>query len=323
MAQANWATPSSVEKAEMANLQIQQASKRAKALDILGTWIGVVPFFIFIFVFLVLPSTNLFLGAFQDVQGNFTVANIIGLKDPAILKAYSVSLQVSVITSLIGCVFGFFVAYAITIGKAPKWMRNILMTFSGLAANFGGVPLAFAFIATIGRTGFITAILKTICFSDVAGIQACPFDIYKNGFTLYGILGLTLAYTYFEFPLMVLIITPALEGLKRDWREASDNLGASSWQYWRHVAFPILWPSILGAGLLLFGSAFGAYATAQALTGGSIYLVTILIGQQIRGDVLGNPNLGYALALGMVVIMSIAITGYTILQRRTARWLKS
>jgi len=307
----------------MENSQIQQASKKAKLLDLLGTWIGVVPFFIFIFVFLIMPSTNLFIGAFQDYEGNFTFENIIGLKDPAILKAYSVSLQVSIITSLVGCVFGFFVAYAITIGKAPKWMRNILMTFSGLAANFGGVPLAFAFIATIGRTGFITAILKNICFPNSAGVLTCPMDIYKNGFTLYGVLGLTLAYTYFEFPLMVLIITPALEGLKREWREASDNLGANSVQYWRHIAFPVLWPSILGAGLLLFGSAFGAYATAQALTGGSIYLVTILIGQQIRGDVLGNPNLGYALAFGMVVIMSITIAGYTILQRRTARWLKS
>lgn len=307
----------------MANLRTQQASKRAKFFDIIGTWIGVIPFFIFILVFLVLPSTNLFIGAFQDYQGNFTFENIIGLQDPAILKAYSISLQVSVITSLVGSIFGFFVAYAITIGKAPKWMRNVLMTFSGLAANFGGVPLAFAFIATIGRTGLLTALLKNICFPDASGALSCPLDIYKNGFTLYGVLGLTLAYTYFEFPLMVLIITPALEGLKRDWREASDNLGANSWQYWRYVAFPVLWPSILGAGLLLFGSAFGAYATAQALTGGSIYLVTILIGQQIRGDVLGNPNLGYALALGMVVIMSITITGYTILQRRTARWLKS
>jgi putative spermidine/putrescine transport system permease protein len=224
---------------------------------------------------------------------------------------------------VVGSVFGFFVAYAITLGGAPKWMRNVVMTFSGLAANFGGVPLAFAFIATIGRTGFITAILKNICFSRSSGVQVCPLNIYENGFTLYSVLGLTLAYIFFEFPLMVLIITPALEGLKRDWREASDNLGANSWQYWRYIAFPIIWPSFLGAGLLLFGSAFGAYATAQALTGGSIYLVTILIGQQIRGDVLGNPNLGYALALGMVVIMGITIAGYTILQRRTARWLKS
>ncbi len=122
---------------------------------------------------------------------------------------------------------------------------------------------------------------------------------------------------------MVLTITPALEGLRREWREASDNLGAGSGQYWWYVALPVLWPSVLGAMILLFASAFGAFATAQALTGGSIYLVTILIGQQIRGDVLNNPNEGYALALGMVVVMSVCILGYTLLQRRTARWLRS
>ncbi|MCE1251955.1 MAG: ABC transporter permease subunit [Anaerolineae bacterium] len=243
--------------------------------------------------------------------------------NPYVLKSYGISLQVSLITSLAGGIFGFFIAYAITIGKTPKWMRNILMTFSGLAANFGGVPLAFAFIATIGHTGFITAFLRNICYTSPAHQQYCPFDIYEAGFNLYSVLGLTLAYLYFQFPLMVLTITPALEGLKKEWREASDNLGATGWQYWWYVGLPVLWPSILGAMILLFSSAFGAFATAQALTGGSIYLVTILIGQQIRGDVLNNPNEGYALALGMVVIMSVCIVGYTILQRQTVKWLKS
>jgi putative spermidine/putrescine transport system permease protein len=121
---------------------------------------------------------------------------------------------------------------------------------------------------------------------------------------------------------MVLIMTPALEGLKREWREAADNLGASSAQYWRMVGLPILLPSILGSMILLFGNAFGAYATALALTGGRLNLVTILIGAQIRGDVLHDPNLGYALALGMVVIMALSIALYSWLQRRAERWLR-
>jgi putative spermidine/putrescine transport system permease protein len=288
-----------------------------------GNWIGVIPFFLFILVFVILPSTNLFIGAFQDAKGNFTLANVAVLTNPYVLKSFSISLQVSIITSLAGGIFGFFVAYAITVGKAPQWIRNILMTFSGLAANFGGVPLAFAFIATLGHTGFLTAMLKNICFPGAGGLQVCPFDIYETGFNLYSITGLTLTYIYFEFPLMVLTITPALEGLKREWREASENLGGNTFHYWYYIALPILLPSILGAMILLFASAFGAFATAQALTGGSIYLVTILIGQQIRGDVLNNPNEGYALALGMVAVMAVCIAGYSLLQRRTAKWLKS
>jgi putative spermidine/putrescine transport system permease protein len=299
-----------------------QITKR-QALRPYLNWLGMLPFFLFIFVFVILPSANLFIGAFQDAQGYFTLANVSVLLNPYVLKSFSVSLQVSVITSLAGGILGFMIAYAITIGKAPRWMRNILMTFSGLAANFGGVPLAFAFIATLGHTGFITGILKQVCLPAVGGAPICPFDIYENGFNLYSVTGLTLTYVYFQFPLMVLTITPALEGLRKEWREASENLGASTVQYWWHIALPVLWPSILGATILLFASAFGAFATAQALTGGSIALVSILIGQQIRGDVLNNPNEGYALALGMVVVMAICITGYSILQRRTVRWLKS
>jgi putative spermidine/putrescine transport system permease protein len=194
----------------------------------------------------------------------------------------------------------------------PRWVRDGLMTFSGVASNFAGVPLAFAFIATLGRLGMVTVLLK-----EVVGI-----DLYDGGFSLYSFWGLSLTYLYFQFPLMVLIITPALEGLRRDWREAAENLGATGWQYWRYVGLPILLPSLLGSMLLLFGNAFGAYATALALTGGLINLVTILIGAQIKGDVLHNVGLGNALALGMVVIMAISMIGYYALRRRSERWMR-
>ncbi|PWH12010.1 MAG: acriflavin resistance protein [Anaerolineae bacterium] len=286
-------------------------------------WLGLLPFFAFILLFLIVPSLNLFSGAFVNRSGALTLENMAVFRNPNVIKAYLTSLQVSFLTAVIGGLFGFFVAYAVTIGHAPRWMRNVIMTFSGLAANFGGVPLAFAFIATLGRTGFITALLKSICLPGADGAQVCPFNPYDYGFSLYSLSGLVLAYTYFQFPLMVLTITPALEGLRKEWREASANLGASNWQYWRDVALPVLMPSLLGAALLLFGNAFGAYATAQALTGGSIPLVTIFIGQQIRGDVLGNPHEGYALALGMVVIMALTIIAYSALQRYSSRWMKS
>jgi putative spermidine/putrescine transport system permease protein len=147
-------------------------------------------------------------------------------------------------------------------------------------------------------------------------------DLYDSGFSLYSFTGLTLVYLYFQIPLMVLVIMPAIDGLKREWREAAENLGASPSQYWLHVALPVLMPSILGTMILLFGNAFGAHATAYALTGGLFNLATLLIGQQISGDVLHNPGLGYAVAMGMVIIMALSILIYSILQRRSERWLR-
>lgn len=276
------------------------------------TWLGVAPFFLFAVAFIFLPSLNLFLGAFRTPQGQFTLEHLLALRQPFILEAYWLSVRISLVTAVGGGFFGFLLAYAAIRGGLPRSVRSALSTFSGVASNFAGVPLAFAFVATLGRVGMLTVFLR----------EGLGLDLYRQGFSLYSFMGLSLTYMYFQFPLMVLVISPALDGLKRDWREAAENLGASGWQYWRYVALPILLPSLLGAMILLFGNAFGAYATAAALTGGSLNLVTVLIGAQVRGDVLHNPNLGYALALGMVVIMTITLVAYSGLRRYTSRWVR-
>lgn len=275
-------------------------------------WLGVVPFFVFALMFLILPTTYLIVGAFQDSSGNFTLENITGLFTPTIMAAYWISIKVSLASSIGGAFVGFFLAYAVVLGGLPRWLRPALMTFSGVASNFAGIPLAFAFIATLGRTGLVTALL----------IKYFDFNIYSAGFNLLSFWGLAITYLYFQIPLMVLILTPALDGLKREWREASEILGANAWQYWRYVGLPVLWPSILGTTLLLFANAFGAVATAYALTGSSLNIVTILLFAQIRGDVLNDPHLGYALAFGMILITGISNGLFIWLRSRSERWLR-
>lgn len=289
----------------------RDAPKARPAKSVASKWLGVLPFFLFIFIFVVLPSISLFVGSFQDAKGNFTFKNLADLVKPEYLSAYWVTIRISAVTAVAGGILGFMMAYATTVGGLPHWVRSILATFSGVASNFAGVPLAFAFIATLGRTGMITVILKTL-----------GLNLYDTGFSLYSFWGLSLTYMYFQFPLMVLIITPALDGLRKEWKEAAENLGANSFQYWTKVALPILMPSILGCMVLLFGNSFGAYATALSLTGGFINLITIVIGSQIKGDVLHNVNLGYAMAFGMVLVMSATMIIYYFLRRRSERWLR-
>ncbi|WNC89501.1 ABC transporter permease subunit [Paraburkholderia sp. FT54] len=272
-------------------------------------WIGVVPFFTFALLFLILPTGFLMVGAFQDSRGHFTLANFRDLLQPTVMDAYWISFKVSAASSLGGAVIGSLLAWAAVQGKLPGWIRPTLMTFSGVASNFAGVPLAFAFICTLGRVGLVTVLLK----------KYLGFNLYSTGFSILSFSGLTLTYLYFQIPLMVLIVTPALDGLKREWREACDCLGGSPYQYWRYVALPVLWPSVLGAALLLFANSFGAVATAYALTGSSLNIVTILLYAQIRGDVMHNQNLGYALALGMVLVTGLSNGGYIWLRSRAER----
>ncbi len=280
--------------------------------DRIVDWLGIAPFMIFAAMFLIIPTLYLVAGAFLTPEGELTLKNIADLFTPSILSAYWISIKVSVVSALGGAVIGSLLAWAVVLGGLPTWVRSGLLTFSGVASNFAGVPLAFAFLATLGRTGLVTVLMR-----DWLG-----FNLYSTGFNLLSFFGLTLTYMYFQIPLMVLILTPALDGMKKEWKEAALILGATNGQYWRMVAFPILWPSLMGTTLLLFANAFGAIATAYALTGSSLNIVPILLYAQIRGDVLHNANLGYALALGMIVITGLSNLLYIMLRMRAERWQK-
>lgn len=275
-------------------------------------WLGLLPFALFTLLFLIMPTMKIVIGAFQTPDGGLTLQNIADLNTEQIRSAYWTSIQLSLISAALGCLIGFAMAAGVVLGGLPKWVRGPLLTFSGVASNFAGVPLAFAFIATLGPAGLITLYLKT----------NFGINLRAMGFNLLSFWGLVVTYLFFQIPLMILIITPALDGLKREWREAASVLGATASQYWRMVAFPILFPALLGTFALLFANSFGAIATAYALTGPQLNIVPIKLFAQIRGDVLGNPNLGYALAFGMIVITGIANFIYIWLRARSERWLK-
>jgi putative spermidine/putrescine transport system permease protein len=287
--------------------------RRARDNQGMVAWLGVAPFFIFAVLFLVLPTLDLVIGAFRDPSGHFTLENIFRLfENRTILSAYWISIKVSVASAVLGAAFGTALSLAIVLGKLPAWIKPALLTFSGVASNFAGVALAFAFLSTLGRVGLVTALLS----------QYLGISIYAHGFNLLSFMGLTLVYLYFQIPLMVLIITPAVEGLKKEWREAAEILGGNGWHYWRHVALPILWPSILGTSLLLFANSFGAIATAYALAGSAFNIITIVLYAQIQGDVLHDQNLGFAMAFGMIVITGISNGLYLFLRARSDRWLR-
>ena len=275
-------------------------------------YVGVAPFLLFTGLFLILPTGYIVLGAFRAADGGFTLDHILGLNTPSIRNAYWVSIRISFWSALIGSAIGLGMAAAVIHGGLPKAFRGPLMTFSGVASNFAGVALAFAFIATLGPAGLVTLWLRS----------EFGVNLRAQGFNLLSTTGLIVTYLFFQIPLMILIIAPALDGLKREWREAAETLGASGLQYVRMIALPILFPSILGCFALLFANAFGAVATAIALTGSSLNIAPILLFAQIRGDVLGSPGLGYALALGMVVIAGVANALSIWLRTRSERWLR-
>jgi putative spermidine/putrescine transport system permease protein len=275
---------------------------------------GLLPFAVFVALFLLWPTAIVVLGAFQDPEdGGLTLANLAQAAQGTYLQTFVTSTVLSAITAVAGAILGGLLAWAVSVGPRDGLLRRLVLAGSGTLAQFGGVMLAFAFLATFGFNGLITLFLH-----DRLGV-----DTFAWGAWIYELPGLALVYAYFQIPLMVIVFLPALDGLRPQWREACESLGGSAWSYWRHVGFPILWPSFLGATLLLFANAFSAYATAKALISQASPLVSLRIGTFLTSEiVLGQANLGKALAFGMIVVVAATMIVYAILQRRTSRWLR-
>lgn len=277
-----------------------------------GSYLPLVPFLGFLLVFLIVPTVTVVVGAFQSGDGGFTLGNVRALGSEAAFNALWKSIVLSGSTAIIGAVLGAVLAYLIVSLGPHSLIRRTTLSVCGVLAQFGGVTLAFAFISLLGFSGVLTEALRSW-----PGI-----DIFGTGW-LFGLPGMILVYSYFQIPLMVIVFTPALEGLRPQWREAAINLGATTPQFWRMVGFPLLTPAFLGSMLLLFANAFAAYATAAVLVSQGNPITPLFIRAALTSEILlGQQNLGFALALQMIVVVSIVMGLYALLLRRTSRWLR-
>jgi putative spermidine/putrescine transport system permease protein len=264
-------------------------------------WVAVVPFLAYVGIFLLLPTGLVVFNAFKNPTGGFELAGLKALGSSAVRGFFVGSFELCLVSSLVGAVFGAILAYAVASGNPDGTVRRLYLAVSGVLAQFGGVTLAFAFLVLIGPVGLLL---------HASWYYTFPW-------------GIALIYAYFQIPLMVLVFMPAIDGLKVQWREASENLGASAWQYWRHVGGPLLMPAFIGALLLLFANALSAFATIEAWENQIAYIVPQQISTALNSEVgLANVNYADVLALGMVVMVAIIMTGYALLQRRAARWLR-
>jgi putative spermidine/putrescine transport system permease protein len=275
------------------------------------SWLGTTPFLLYTGLFLVLPTVIVGFQAFFDAAGRPTLGNLAELGEQYVIDSFVNSLVLSAVTAGLGALLGALLTYVVATGNPDGTLRKLVSSICGVLAQFGGVTLAFAFIATVSSEGLVTLALKNAGVVDLSGTW------------LFGLNGLILVYAYFQIPLMVLVFLPAMDGVRPQWREATESLGGTTWDYWRHVALPILTPPFLGALLLLFANAFSAYATAAALISQGAPIVPLQISNTFSSEViLGRENIGKALALGMIVIVAIIMTLNSLLQRRASRWLR-
>ncbi len=271
---------------------------------------GLIPLLAYMAIFFFLPAFGVLFNAFRSNSGHLSLSNIHAAAKGPYLHSLVISVELSAVSAVIAAVIGLLVVVAI-VSSPNRFLRRVSSSISAVLANTGGIPLAFAFIATLGNFGIVTKLLGGM-----------GFDPYAHGFSLYSISGLVVVYQYFLIPMMVLVMLPAVEGMRREWSESVESLGGKRYHYWSFVGLPLLAPTLLSGLLVLFADAFAAYATAAAIAGGVIPLVPIQIGNFVSGNVIANQtHLGDALGLEMVVLVIIVAAFYGFAQHRRSRWM--
>lgn len=281
-----------------------------RSVNRVGLFLAFLPFIVFCAMFELIPVVALLLGSIggPDHPSMQYIAKVF--TSPTYQRSIWNSLYLSITSSLLGALLGVAIGYAITRTRHGR-VQRALITLASISSNAGGVSLGFAFITILGAAGMITLLVKAL------GIDLLSF------FSIYSVVGLIVVYLYFQVPLMIVLMLPAFAGLRRDWAEASNSLGGTNRDFWRRVGIPVLMPSIIAGTVLLFVSSMGAYATAQALIGSRVNLMTIQISILRRGEILYKPAQADAMAVVLLLIVAVSVLVYHVIQRRAQRWIQA
>lgn len=237
---------------------------------------------------------GLFLGNYRKI---FTT--------PAVLRSIRNSLSLSVWSSLLGGVIGFFFAHVIA-GMKVKAQR-LLIAVNTLPLTLSAVVLAYGFLVVFGESGVVNAFLKHL------GPGSPPLRV-----NILTIGGLVFVYLIFQVPLMTIILLSAMLAADPHIEEAAMSVGANRFRILFWITVPGLAPALFGGFFLLFINAFGAYATAYSLVGANMNLVTLKIVSQFS-DVGYDPGIANALSVMIVVLDTLFVVGYRLSMERVKR----
>ena len=296
------------------NLNIEAGSRKGTGSRFLRTnkaYLGTLPFLALTSLFLIYPTIYVMVGAFRDLDGKPSLQVLKKtFADVSTRRAFKNTFELSIKTAILGAILGALVTWAIATGKNGLF-KKITLSLSGVLSQFGGVMLTFAFLATFGFNGLVSSFF----------LKHYPNSPISQSSWLYGMNGLTVVYTFFQIPLMVLVFFPSFENMKKEWREASDALGGSVTEYWLRVGIPVLTPSFLGSTLLLFSNSFSAYATAASLITNGTFLTPLQIADSLSSEVGGaNAATASSLSLFMVIVVIIVMAIYSLIRQRVSKW---
>lgn len=252
-------------------------------------WTLAAPATLVVVVFLILPVAATIATTFAEPGG--VLSPYIAFFNSAFRRnVLWRTLQISLATTVISLVIGFFAGYVVA--RAPGRIKSILIIAAVFPLLTGVVVRSFAWLIILGKNGILNTTLTGL------GVIAEPLSmLYTQGAVI-------VAMVYLFVPLMILTLVGVLENIPEDVLQASSSLGASPAATFRQVIFPLAVPGLIVGAVLVFTGSFTAYATPQLLGGERQMVMGTLMYQRamVAFDWVGASTIA-----AIMVVITIAV----------------
>lgn len=252
-------------------------------------WVSILAFpgFATLLVFFVLPLASVLVEPFLDKGEAFVKL----IRDPLFWRGFRGSLMLAVTAGALSVICGVPVAFSLA--RMRERLRVLVMFCISLPLTFSGLIVAYGFILSFGRAGFVTHILAKFGIPPewVADLTYSP-------------VGLAMAYCYYLIPRVVLLLLPVVSNFDKNLLTAANSLGAGRIRSWFDIALPELLPTIVFSFFLVAAIAFGAYGTALALSGTQVNILPLLLYSRISDTGSDFPQAA-AISLVLMFVCSV------------------
>ena len=228
------------------------------------------PYFIFLLIFVVLPLVLIFLYAFQDAEGNFTLKNFAKfISSPEAANTFVYSIGVAIVTTLLCILLGYPAAYILSNSELCRSKVMVVLFI---------LPM------------WINILVRTL--ATVALFDFLHFPL-GEGALIFGMV-------YNFLPFMIYPIYNTMQKMDHSYIEAAQDLGASPMKVFTKVVAPLSMPGVMSGVMMVFMPTISTFAIAELLTMNNIKLFGTTIQENINN---GMWNYGAALSLIMLVII--------------------
>lgn len=247
------------------------------------------PYHIWMALFTVIPLALIVFFAFTSPTGEFTLTAMQRVVDPIYLGVFWHSIYLAGLSTILCFLIGYPMAMILAGTKLKYRSMLVLMIVIPMWMNF--LLRTYAWMTLLERKGLINIVLTSL-----------HLPVINILYTDYAVL---LGMVYNFLPFMILPIYSVLMKMDKNLIEAAEDLGASRWQAFIKITFPLSLPGVYAGILMVFMPAVTTFVISRLLGGGQYTLIGNLIEEQFLA--VGDWNFGSALSVFMLVLILFSL----------------